>query len=96
MAPRSRPVSPVGRALDVLAALLVIGGGYAYFVSYQGLERLRHLPDTGFTRGMQIDRLAQYHALETLSWWALAAIATGVGCGIAAWYRERRARARPS
>ena len=89
-------VSPLGRLLDVVSVLLVIGGAAAYFVSYRGLERLRSLPDAAFTRGMQIDRLAQFHALESLSWWALVAIAIGVTCGIVAWYRERRVRSRPS
>ncbi|HET9455222.1 MAG TPA: hypothetical protein VFO66_13130 [Gemmatimonadaceae bacterium] len=93
--PPGRPsVSPIGRTLDIVAVLLVIGGGSAYFVSYRGLERLRGLPDAAFTRGMQIDRLAQFHALESLSWWALAAIGVGVSCGVGAWYWERRARSR--
>lgn len=90
------PVSPIGRLLDVVAVTLVTGGAVAYFISYRGLERLRNLPDASFTRGMQIDRLAQFHALESLSWWALTAIAVGVACGIIAWYRERRARSRAS
>lgn len=96
MSPGRPPVSPIGRLLDVVAVLLVAGGGIAYFISYRGLERLRSLPAASFTRGMQIDRLAQFHALETLSWWALTAIAVGVTCGVGAWYWERRARSRTS
>lgn len=86
----ARPVSAAGRLLDLVAVLLVVGGAIAYFVSYQGLERLRSLPAADFTRGMAIQRLAEFHRLETLSWGALAAIATGVVCGIVAWIRERR------
>lgn len=84
------PVSVAGRLLDLVAVLLVVGGGVAYFVSYQGLERLRSLPIADFTRGMAIERLAEFHRLESLSWWALGAIAAGIVCGVAAWIRERR------
>lgn len=86
------PVSLAGRALDLIAVLFLIGGGFGYFLTHRGLDRLRLLPEAAFTPGMQIDRLAQYHRLSALSWVALGAVAVGVGCGITAWFLERRRR----
>ena len=93
MAASLPPVSRAGRALDVVALLLVIGGGVAWIVSYVGLERLR-ATEVAFARGMAIAQLAEYHRLETLSHWAFAGILAGVACGIASWWLERRRRRR--
>lgn len=82
----------MGRALDLIAALFVIGGGVGYFLTHQGLDRLRLLPEAAFTPGMRIDRLEQYHRLSAWSWVALGAVAMGVAFGIAAWLLERRRR----
>lgn len=92
MAPPPRPVSVLGRALDAVAVLFVLGGAAAYIVSYAGLEELRGLPAAEFSRGMAIDRLARFHRLEAISNWALAAVAAGIACGVLAWHLERRRR----
>jgi len=88
------PVSRLGRALDLLALLLVLLGAGGYLVSYLGLTRLRAAPPLEFTPGMAIQQLAEYHRLVLISRVALAAIISGVSCGVYAWFHERRARSR--
>ena len=84
------PVSRSGRALDLLALLCVAGGGIGWFVSYLGLERLRSAPAVAFSRGMSIDQLSQFQELAHLSYWSRGAVAAGVICAVASWFRERR------
>ena len=93
--PTSRPVSRLGRALDLLALLLVTAGAMGYVISYIGLERLRTAGQVAFARGMAIEQIAEYDRLVLISRWGLAGIIGGVACGVAAWWLERR-RARSS
>jgi hypothetical protein len=86
-------VSRLGRALDLLALVLVLVGAGAYIVSYLGLDKLR-AADIAYSRGMPIQQLAEYDRLTLISWWGLAAIIAGVACGVFSWHRERKRSAR--
>jgi hypothetical protein len=80
--------------LDLLALAFVLGGAIGYVISYLGLERLR-ATEVAFVRGMQIQQLAEHDRLTLLSWWALAAILSGLACGVYSWRRERRRASAP-
>lgn len=86
------PTSRAGRVLDLVALLLVIGGGIGWFMSYVGLERLRAAPHEAFSRGMSIDQLARFHELARLSYVAQGSVLLGITCGIVAWRLERKRR----
>lgn len=84
-------VSVRHRLLDLLAALLVIAGGVVFGIAFAGLERMRRAPLAEYTPGMAIDRLAEYNGLVALSWLGVTAVVAGVGTGVHAWVRHRRA-----
>ena len=85
-------MSRLGRALDLLALVLVLLGAGGYVVSYVGLEKLRAAPEVAFSRGMSIQQLAEYHRLVLISRWGLGAIVAGILCAVYSWHRERRRR----
>jgi hypothetical protein len=87
-------VSRAHRALDLLAAALVIAGSVAFAFGFVGLERVRNEGVIAYTRGMTIEQLARYHRFTLLAWAGLAIVATGIGTGIHTWMRHRaRSRA---
>jgi hypothetical protein len=87
--PPAPGVSRLGRALDLLALILVLAGAGAYIVSYLGLDKLRGA-DIAYSRGMTIQQLAEYDRLELISHLGLAAVIAGIACGVFSWRRERR------
>jgi hypothetical protein len=83
-------VPRIGRVMDVAAAALILAGGALYARAYLGLEALRARPLAEYAAGMQIGRLAEFHALERLSIGGLLVAVSGIGVGIAAAVVARR------
>lgn len=83
-------VPRIGRALDLVAAALVIIGGAMYARSYVGLEALRARPLQEYRAGIEITRLAEFHALERLSLAGMLAAAAGIGVAVSAAVVARR------
>jgi uridylate kinase len=88
-------VPRIGRVMDLAAAALIVVGGGLYVRAYIGLEALRVRPIAEFNVGMQINRLAEFHALERLYFGGLAIAVVGIGVAVSAAVvavRARRAR----
>jgi hypothetical protein len=87
-------VPRIGRLLDVAAGILLLAGGALYLHAYFGLETLRGRPLADYAVGMEISRLAEFHALNQLSWAGLGIALAGFGVGVyAALVAKRAARA---
>jgi hypothetical protein len=78
--------------MDLAAAILILAGGALYFRAYVGLEAMRARPVAEYYTGMYINRLAEYHALERLSFGGLTVAILGIGVAVSAAIVAKRAR----
>jgi hypothetical protein len=85
-------VPRIGRLLDAAAAVLLLAGGALYARSYYGLEELRDRPPGAYSAGMEITRLAEFHALNRVSWAGVAVALIGVGVAVYAALLARKLR----
>jgi hypothetical protein len=84
-------VPRIGRVMDLAAATLLLIGGVLYVRAYFGLEALRARPLADYQAGMEITRIAEFHALERLSFGGMALAILGVAVAAGAAVIARRA-----
>jgi hypothetical protein len=85
-------VPRIGRVMDLAAAALLLAGGGLYVRAYVGLEALRAKPLAEYSTGMEIGRLAEFHAFNRLSLAGLLIAGAGIGIAIYAAHVARRVR----
>lgn len=87
-----RPVSRLGRKLDVVSLILIVLGASLFLLAFVGMKELRDRRETEFVPGTTeaYAALNRYYRLQRLSYLGLGLAVTGIGVALSAAWHNRR------
>lgn len=87
-----RPVSRLGRKLDVVSLILIVLGASLFLLAFVGMKELRDQRETEFVSGATeaYAALNRYYRLQRLSHLGLGLAVTGIGVALSAAWHNRR------
>lgn len=93
-----RPVTRLGRILDIISLVAILAGALLFARSFVGMKALRDEPETEFVPGTTeaYAALNQYYRLQRLSYLGAGLAVLGVGVALSAAWHNRQFSQRES
>ena len=90
----TRPVSRLGRKLDIVSLVFVAAGAILFVLAFLGMAELRDRRETEFVPGTveAYAALNRYYRLQTLSYLGIGLAVAGIGIGLSAAWHNRKFR----
>jgi hypothetical protein len=87
-----RPVSRLGRKLDVVSLIFLVTGASLFLLAFFGMQAIRDQGDAVFKPGAMeaYALLNRYYRLQRLSYLGLGMAATGIAIGLSAAAHNRK------
>lgn len=87
-----RPVSRLGRQLDLVSLVLIVAGLVLFLQAFIGMRELRDQQETAFVPGTTeaYAALNRYYRMQRLSWVGIGLGVVGIGVALSAAWHNRR------
>ena len=87
-----RPVSRLGRQLDLVSLVFIVAGTVLFLQAFIGMRELRDQRETAFVPGTTeaYAALNRYYRMQRLSWAGIGLAVVGIGVALSAAWHNRR------
>ena len=95
----SRPVSRLGRQLDLVSVIFILAGVLVFLQAFLGMKELRDQQEMRFVPGTTEANAAlnRYYRMQRLSWLGVGLGVAGIGVALsAAWHNRKFAQQEPA